>query len=441
MNNNGKFPFIRSNIVEDYSWAILLIPLWWILGFRFFIFHALVIFGVLKLLSQKKQDGKPVFPRVNWVLVSFVGIYLISIVVNIRSIATPRLIATLNNMFFWVLGILIIFTLYNSLNRENIKKLIGVFPVFGLISSLFVIIAVSAGFILERVIEFKSILMSLLPKNLVEVILSKAQLLGSSLMLIFVGQDKLFSKPFPRSPGFNIYSTAFGLTIIVLITMTYAHYRMKKDKRMLPILFLEVIALFFSLSRTSILGFLLAASIVALILGYRKVPWKIVLPVLLVALVVLLIIIPPQEILDTFSNFRKGSTAWRTRLYERTIDEALNKPVLGSGFKPRPVDFPIPIGSHSTFFGVVYRTGLAGLAIFMLFWFFVLRKWWVQKKVFEADPELGFLWPMLGVALISGLFWMITDDLDAPPIAAFLYFIVVGMIVSLERLKKKSTSK
>ncbi|MFC2158944.1 hypothetical protein ACFLT9_14015, partial [Acidobacteriota bacterium] len=104
MNSKRKFPFIRSDIVEDYGWAILLIPLWWILGFRFFIFHALVIFWVIKLLSRKKGGIQPVFPRVNWGLVSFVGIYLLSILVNIKSIAAPRLIGTLNNMLFWVMG-------------------------------------------------------------------------------------------------------------------------------------------------------------------------------------------------------------------------------------------------------------------------------------------------------------------------------------------------
>jgi hypothetical protein len=31
---------------------------------------------------------------------------------------------------------------------------------------------------------------------------------------------------------------------------------------------------------------------------------------------------------------------------------------------------------------------------------------------------------------------MITEDLDAPPIVAFLTFIMVGLILSLHRLKK-----
>jgi len=39
------------------------------------------------------------------------------------------------------------------------------------------------------------------------------------------------------------------------------------------------------------------------------------------------------------------------------------------------------------------------------------------------------------MVLFSGIFWMLTEDLDAPPIAAFLFFIMVGLALSLEKLK------
>jgi len=36
---------------------------------------------------------------------------------------------------------------------------------------------------------------------------------------------------------------------------------------------------------------------------------------------------------------------------------------------------------------------------------------------------------------------MLTEDLDAPPIAAFLFFVIVGVILSLERFESLDSSK
>jgi O-antigen ligase len=254
-----------------------------------------------------------------------------------------------------------------------------------------------------------------------------------------VGGDKLFGYPFPRSPGFNIYGTALGITMVLMVAMTLAYFRAKKTKKgLFLILSLEIIGLLLSLSRITIIGFLVALVLVYVVVNFRekkKLLIKII-PVILVLVVVLLIIIPPQKIIDAFADFRGGSTLWRAKLYNLTLDQAFEKPVFGHGYKPRPEDFPVPIGSHSSFLGVFYKTGFLGLIVFCGFWVGVLWRWWKQKRFVHRDDVLGPIWYYSGVALVAGLIWMLTEDLDAPPVAAFLFFIVVGVIFALDRLKR-----
>ena len=124
-----------------------------------------------------------------------------------------------------------------------------------------------------------------------------------------------------------------------------------------------------------------------------------------------------------------------------TLTQSLKKPILGHGHKPQPEGIPTPIGSHSTYLGVYYKTGFLGFLAFILFWINVLRRWWKQRTALAEHKFLFPLWFYGGLALWGGLFWMISEDLDAPPIVAFLYFITVGLVISLNKKEEISKEK
>jgi len=433
------FPFVTTTPIEDLCLAVLLIPLWWILGFRFFIFHLIVAIAFIKVLNHRKKGDRFRIPFEIYILFVFFVLYLIAILINIKNIPFPRIVGSFNNLSFWILGALIILIFYNSTGKIDLNRFLKVFPITGVLYGLFVILAISVGFITQKTIVFQSVLLKLLPDKWAEVIASKAILLGTSLNLVFVGEDRIYTRSFPRSPGFNIYGTALGLSMIVIIVLTFVYFKkVGKRKGWAIILMLEIVALVFSLSRTSVVGFGFALVIVFALLNLKKSSILKIIPVVLIFLIVFLLIIPPKKISEALFDFRKGSSIWRARLYGLTLEQANKKPVLGFGFKPRTEDFPVPIGSHSTYIGVIYRTGFLGFVVFCLFWGLVLRKWWAQKSVQIKDPDFYPLWYYSGIGLIGGLFWMITEDLDAPPIAAFLYFLVIGLILSLDKLKKSS---
>jgi len=55
-----------------------------------------------------------------------------------------------------------------------------------------------------------------------------------------------------------------------------------------------------------------------------------------------------------------------------------------------------------------------------------------------ANETLRHLWTFGGVAFLSGLIWMFAEDLDAQPVASFLFFIIIGLILSLKKVGKSA---
>lgn len=436
-------PFITTSIMHDLTWAILLIPLWWVLGIRFFIFHFLSIWVFLKLLIVKHRDKeKFIFPSECYFLMAFITLYAVSFFLNLKSIPLFRASASLYNLSFWIIGMLIIMVIYNSIDKESMLRFLKSFQIFGIVCSLFVLSAHAFWIFTHKYLSVKSLLYWLLPEGLIEVVKSKALLLLSSLVVSIVGEDKLFGNPFPRSPGFNVYSTALGMTMIVLIAMTLAYYKTRKKRSSMPfILILESAVLILSLSRMSVLAAAAAWLIVFSAVNINKSSFRIIIALVSACIVIILILVPPKKIVHIVSEFRRGSTIWRVNLYKTTFKQSLKKPIFGYGFKPRTEEVPIPIGSHSTYIGVIYKTGFLGLFAIILFWISILRRWWGQRRSLSDDGILRPIWFYSGIALIGGYFWMAVEDLDAPPIVAFFYFIIIGIILSLNKMKEEHEEK
>jgi len=341
MKKSWAVPFISTTPLEAIWWGVLMIPLWWVLGFRFFIFQLVTAVAFFKLLVREKKGTRLSITLENSILFAFALLYLLSLLINIGSIPFSRIVGSLNNLSFWIMGTVVIFIIYNSADKVDMKRFSKAFPFLGSLYGLFVIGSFSIGLATHNILSFRSFLSMLLPEKWLELIASKAMLLNASLQLVFVGKDKVFSRPFPRSPGFNVYGTALGLTMVLIIIMTLVYYKGADKKKMLPvILSFEIGALILSLSRTAFFGFVCSVAVVFILLNSRKSLFKKILPVLLMVLIIILIIIPPKKIYNTLYNFRKGSSVWRIRLYHLTLNQAMEKPILGHGFKPRPEVFP-----------------------------------------------------------------------------------------------------
>jgi len=423
--------------------AILLIPVWWFLGIRFFIFHLTALLITIKLFSQKRKNSQKIlFPSELYMLSGFILIYILSLLINSPHIPIWRFFASLNNLSFWVMGILLIFTVYNSTSKEDIEKLLKPLRNFALITSAFVLPVFTYAIIANKYISIPSLLKNLLPKNLLQLINIQAPLLYTHISLTIIGKSRLFHiNPIQRAKGFNLWGTTFSGTMCLLIAMTLAYYWNKKKKKELAfILSLEFFAIFTAISRNFIWLFLSLA--VVLLIVYLKKSLLLKLgPYVLIFLFLFFLLIPLNQVKNTLINVRKQSFQWRLELYKITFNGAIEKPILGHGYKPHPQKYPTTIASHSTYLGVLYKTGFVGLFFFLLFWIAVLRKWWSQKILFKENKSGYPLWFFSGVAFIYGLLWMIGEDLDVPPILAFIYFLIVGITLSLSKLQESTSQK
>jgi O-antigen ligase len=291
-----------------------------------------------------------------------------------------------------------------------------------------------------RYIQIHSLLSMAFPET---VSLEKAPIIESALYPKVIITEYVFNQLSPRAYGFFIYPAALGGAMIFLIALTLAYSKMAGKKRItsLPILLLEFLALVLSLSRIAFLGLFLAWIVVSLYANLKKrwLSFSITLQVFLIVLISLLV--PPGQVINKMSELKKGSNITRMELYELTLRLILQRPLLGHGFKPREEEYPEPIGSHSMYLGTILKTGILGFLVFCVFWIRLIIKWIRQKSMVKNDKILGPLWYYLGISLIGGLIWMITEDLDAPPVVSFLYFIILGLIISLDRLSNSESKK
>jgi O-antigen ligase len=446
MKKRRHIPFWTTSPTEDLCWTILFIPLWWILGIKFFIFHLIALFIFTKLVVNKRKKSKKIaFPTETFFLLAFIIVYSLSLLVNFKTIPIWRFFASLNNLSFWIMGFLIVSTIYNSINREDIASYLRTFRNFGVINSVFTLCTLLLSIILHRYLDVETLLFKLLPDKLIDTINNNALLLKSSLFPNIVVRTGIFRmRRIPRPEGFTIYATALGVVMLFLIVMTIAYYKINKKKKGLTIiLILEFLTLFVSLSRNPILGLFLAWLVVFIITNIQKSLALKIITVVMIALLILIFLIPHNKIASTIIGVRQVSTLWRFDTYKATFNQATEKPLLGYGFKPGKEEsgIHVPIGSHSMYFGSLYKTGFLGFLFFILFWLSILWKWVTQMNTLRKDKILGHLWFYSGIAFIGGLLWMVTEDLDAPPVVAFLYFIIIGLIISLNNLKKSPTER
>ncbi len=105
---------------------------------------------------------------------------------------------------------------------------------------------------------------------------------------------------------------------------------------------------------------------------------------------------------------RQGSTDTRRSLYEYTFAHVMDSsPVFGCGIKDTVAQFgsAVPVGSHSTYLGILYRTGVVGLALFLSALFVLAKKIVTTGAKDRTRPYRAFF------MLLCCIFFL-TEDID-----------------------------
>ncbi len=139
----------------------------------------------------------------------------------------------------------------------------------------------------------------------------------------------------------------------------------------------------------------------------------------IVAVIVIVVITPKAYgfVMD-FVNGRSGSSNTRFLIYRTSILKAIDDNFLiGSGIKVLASDYPgasswlgeFPLGSHSSYIGFFYKTGLLGLGVIMIALFRIVKAAFLKHFNKNMIILLGVVAIFLAMALedIDGADWLL----------------------------------
>jgi len=334
------------------------------------------------------------------------------------------------------MGFMLLTSIYNTISRNFLFSFLKALSFCGVVSGIISIFSIFLWYKGYYHLQTRSLLGMFLNLGSMG---SEAQLIFSSLNPTIVSTDYVFGKPIPRFFGFEVYPTAMGALSFFSIVMSLAFYKITRRKILKIVIFFEYLALFTSLSRIAIIAAIFCSTLINIFLKIKKYSYFLFIQLFLLGIILSSFLLPLTKIWSFTAEFRKGSTEFRKELYEVTLKEAIKKPILGHGIKPRAEKFPVPVGSHSMYLGVIFKTGFVGFFTFSLFWLMIFLKWWKLRFTMKEEVYLKYVWFYSGVAILGGLLWMFSEDIDAPSIVTFIYFLIIGILVSLNKLKNQNS--
>lgn len=309
-----------------------------------------------------------------------------------------RMLAGFNTALIWVLAIL-----YFSLIRNSQKSLIS---------------KVSKYMLINLIILFFIYILSLYVK------VDEFTLLGYSWR--FRRDDWLITGKTTRFCGLmesvlgpsHLYCFALPISLLCIKKIKYFFV-----KFILPIAFYIPIYASHSRIGTLVCFFIMLIGLFYLIVEHFKMSKINIVFVLFtsISLASILLLINRELILNEFIDFfnsRSGSNNSRFTIYEESIRYTLdNNALFGIGIKYMLGDFPY--GSHCTYIGIFYKTGLLGI-LFFIVGFIVLFK--------EFFKSINNVFIFLALLLVTVLF--IFADIDGADWYIMSYFGVWAVFIN-----------
>lgn len=419
-----KFPYFQTSPENDLLMTLVLTPFWWVLGLNVFIYQAAVLLVFLKLLVVATHRGQPIaLPHVSlWFGLLLIS-YLLSLVVNAPSQPTQRIYASLNNYSMFLMGFLIIIIVYNVSFAPFLSGLFKVCRILcamtGGIALIFLLLWLSG----EKALETKSLLGRLFPSFLENPffhLLWTIRITASDWTLGNIARVSVYS---------HAHITTGGL-MVALIPLMMAGYHLRKSKRIerITVFVLSLFPLIFSLSRAAVCSFLGAFFLVWMIEKGAKIYFA-----FLGFFLVILTSGYLYQGIEWLLNVREVSTIGRFLIYQDAFQTVLDhNPLLGLGVRLREGFTMMAVGSHSTYIGLLLMTGFVGLGLFVLFQLSVLGVWLAQKFYLKG-PSQRLAWRYVGISYIASSGTLLTASVDAVPLIAYVYFLVVACLLAFNR--------
>lgn len=378
-----------------YLWVLVIVPK---------AICSILVFGYgLFLFTRLKRIKIDNFLKM---IFAFLAVYVLSVFVRVFAYQSLDSVpATINTFSMWFFGI--IFYSYILQNNIDYKK-IGRYCFY----NMNILLLLSIMFLLKdhlHVFEHFSIL-----------------------------GNKLYNEPSWTNEGmkyrlfaFMEYPTNVATFYCINAGASLDYVFEKYESMIVRICYSVIIALpvYLSDTRSGIIATLIVIMAVIFFsidnVNYRRI--FAVLGILIVIPIVILLFGNIEASFISMLDSRAGSSSTRIRLYITTINKVLSEsPLIGMGIKyPNPYVFGLPYGSHSTYIGVIYRTGIIGMVIFIAMF------WQIAKKsilTFINNEKNRFL----GVVMLAYFVAIVFLDIDASAWVLAMFFVNVGLILRLQ---------
>ncbi|GEM_PF-3165642 len=359
--------------------------------------------------------------RIQLILIIYCVVYGISIAVAaLGGAEIVRVVAATYNLSIWVLGAIVFSTTGNE-DTDKVRK-----------ASRLLLVILAATSVVSYVlfsgagsVRFNSLIGYLissekLPENLAAN--TNLYITSSDWSTLGLGSRLSVMAPYP---------TALGMLALVLIGLASpARWDRRNLVRFLPYLAIGLLLSYLCASRAamgSMLLYICAFAGFYVARSSRSSDFKVFLVTTSVFIALLGALVLGDQAAsawNTVNATRADSSSLRFELYSLSVRSALEShPILGFGVKERISTYAIPLGSHSTLFGAVYKTGIIGFltvaAFFLYTGFCAIRTGFGGSSLYRAGVAAGCL------AMLPLLFF---EDIDAIPLVAYLFFFSLAIM-------------
>lgn len=398
-------------------WVFLILPK----EFCIFLYFALYVF--LFGLGNKKGYIGDISEKTKRIIIPLIlasAIYIISIVYNILlNFDSTRLLAALNTFAIWVMGILF-FWFYASIDMSGKLDLLNI---------------ARAMFINVIILICLSILYITIDRDLPISMMIETRHLARV--------DYLDSGTGLRFNGYLEYPTAVTVLYIIIFPLS-AFYVLKRYGVFKFIFFsaASFIPVWASSSRAGmILGMILIISTViwGLYTETSIFQYKYYIGALFSILLVMTIMIFGDRALESLTGIlssRSDSTAGRLYLYKSSMEMTLQQsPIIGIGVKYTSLlSNDAPFGSHSTWIGMFYKTGVLGTFFYLIAFISIIVL--IRKK--ESSDALAKLILISCLIFYADLF---VEDIDGAAWILITWLSVQGAFLNSSALLLRKENK
>ena len=379
-------------LLFKYLWLIIILPKPIQLAILLFIFIKYIIDSNKKLYIDKTTR----------VLILFILIYLTSIVFNIcfnENHTNERILATINTFSLWIISTFIYGIIkHDNINYERIRKYMITNTIIFSILGIYMIL---------------SLKFNIIPLTIFSKTLYRADWLSGGMTI-------------NRFRGYMDYPNLCCLFYVLCTPFLISLLREKRIIVSTLFLIISLVPVALTQSRIGMISIIILVytNFLSLIKSKRK---RVFIVFFTLMIGGLLLVIGHQKIflkVDDIVNSRKNSNLTRVELYKRSVEATINNSVLiGNGIKDKETNNAIPLGSHSTYIGTFYKTGVIGLSLLLISLISVGKE--LLKTCKKNKSVLYVFLPYLLFLVL-----LLLEDLDGANWLIVLFFSTFGLLTN-----------